>query len=142
MKSYIAAFLPESDGGYSVLFPDLPGCQTCGDSMQEAFSMAVDALDGFLRTLADDNDPIPDPSDMAEVPQKLAELCHECGIELPDSSLLQLVPAPDLNLSTVRISISLRKYALDMIDRKAKEAGMTRGAFLVEAAGAYEPVLP
>ncbi len=101
--------------------------------------MAVDVLDGFLRALADDNDPVPEASDMDEAFRKLAAICRKCEIDLPERPLLQLVPAPDLNRSTVRISVSLRKYALDMIDRKAEEAGMTRGAFLVEAAGAYEP---
>ena len=34
-----AVFTPE-DGGYSVDFPDLEGCYTCGDSLPEALEMA------------------------------------------------------------------------------------------------------
>lgn len=34
--------------GYSVVFPDCPGCQTCGDDRDDARRMARDALDGWL----------------------------------------------------------------------------------------------
>lgn len=31
------------EGGYVVSFPDLPGCLTCGETMEEALAMAEDA---------------------------------------------------------------------------------------------------
>lgn len=34
--TYLAIFHPEADGGYSVDFPDLPGCVTEGDTLSEA----------------------------------------------------------------------------------------------------------
>lgn len=34
--------------GYSVVFPDCPGCQTCGDDREDAARMAADALEGWL----------------------------------------------------------------------------------------------
>ena len=46
---YPAIFTPdEDDGGYTVSFPDLPGCITEGDTAAEAFEMAKDALGGWL----------------------------------------------------------------------------------------------
>lgn len=47
--SYPAVFLKnkESDG-YTILFPDLPGCISCGDDVKEALYMANDALGCFL----------------------------------------------------------------------------------------------
>ncbi len=39
---YPAFFLPEKEGGYSVSFPDLDGCYTCGDDLQDAIMMAED----------------------------------------------------------------------------------------------------
>lgn len=137
MKCYFAAFLPEDDGGYSVLFPDVPGCQTCGDSLEDAFSMAVEALAGHLEALADDNDPIPAPSAPDTVHEKLRALCDECDISIPETTQLQLVPAPDLNSVPVRVSVSFRRYTLDMIDRKAESVGMTRSGFLAVAASTY-----
>ncbi|MBR4741495.1 MAG: hypothetical protein IK079_01160 [Desulfovibrio sp.] len=35
------------------------------------------------------------------------------------------------------MNVSFARYKLDMIDRKAKAAGMTRSGFLAAAAGAY-----
>ena len=39
--AYPAVFTLEEDGTYSIIFPDLEGCYTCGDSLEE---MAEDAL--------------------------------------------------------------------------------------------------
>jgi hypothetical protein len=36
------------------------------------------------------------------------------------------------------VAVSFKKYALDMIDRKAKELGMTRSGFLGVAAAVYD----
>ena len=41
---YPAIFTSEPDGGYSVYFPDLEGCYTCGDTLADALFMAEDAL--------------------------------------------------------------------------------------------------
>lgn len=40
---YPAIFTPEEDGRYSVSFPDLPGCNTFGDNLENAYDMAFDA---------------------------------------------------------------------------------------------------
>lgn len=42
--AYPAIFTPEEEGGYSVFFPDLEGCYTCGDNLQDALFMAEDVL--------------------------------------------------------------------------------------------------
>lgn len=42
--AYPAVFTPETDGGFSVNFPDLEGCYTCGDDMPDALMMAEDVL--------------------------------------------------------------------------------------------------
>ena len=46
MKDYIypAVFTAESEGVYSVNFPDLKNCYTCGDDLADAFEMAKDVL--------------------------------------------------------------------------------------------------
>jgi len=45
---YPALFVPE-DIGYSVSFPDLPGCFTEGDTLEEAYEMAFAALGLYLQ---------------------------------------------------------------------------------------------
>ena len=46
LSAYPACFIKE-DSGYSIIFPDLD-IATCGDTLDDAFSMAVDCLAGFL----------------------------------------------------------------------------------------------
>ena len=54
---YPALFTPFEDGsgGYTVEFPDLPGCVTEGEDMAEALFMAEDAASGWksIRTASD-----------------------------------------------------------------------------------------
>jgi len=60
---YPAIFTCEEDG-VSVEFPDLPGCVTCGDTVEEAYRMVQDALGGYLSVLVEDGDIIPNPMPM------------------------------------------------------------------------------
>lgn len=60
--AYPAIFTPEDDGGFSVRFPDLEGCFTCGDDMPDALFMAEDALALVLYGYESDARAIPSPS--------------------------------------------------------------------------------
>jgi len=66
MSKYIypAVFHPgePNESGYTVTFPDLPGCISEGNSLDEALYMARDALGGHLYLMENDNDHIPQPS--------------------------------------------------------------------------------
>ena len=55
---YAAVFNPEDDG-YTVYFPDLPGCHTCGKTLEEALDMVNDALCLWLYHLEEDKTTIP-----------------------------------------------------------------------------------
>lgn len=59
--SYLAVFEPSGDG-YSVYFPDLPGCISFGNSYEEAQKEAADALGLHLYGMEKDNEEIPAPS--------------------------------------------------------------------------------
>lgn len=60
---YPAVFTPEENGGYSVVFPDLEGCYTCGENLEEGLEMAQDVLALVLYGYEKDNRKIPTPSD-------------------------------------------------------------------------------
>lgn len=60
---YPAIFEAESVGGYSVSFPDLPGCFTEGDTIEEAFDMARDAIGIYLAELESDGKEFPHAAD-------------------------------------------------------------------------------
>ena len=73
LTAYPACFYKE-ESGYSVIFPDLDGLATCGDSLEHAFEMAVDCLAGYLFWLDLDGETRPEPSDINEIdPRKVAE---------------------------------------------------------------------
>lgn len=50
---YPAVFIPEEDGDFSIFFPDLPGCNTCGDTMDQSYEMAIEALGLVLAYMED-----------------------------------------------------------------------------------------
>lgn len=65
---YPAIFTPFEDGkGYTVEFPDLPGCVTEGDSLCDAIYMAVDAASGWVLTELEDGGKVPKASDISSV---------------------------------------------------------------------------
>lgn len=47
-RFYPAVFTEEKESGYSVQFPDLPGCITEGDTLEQAYEMAFDAIGLYL----------------------------------------------------------------------------------------------
>ena len=59
--SYLAVF-EKSDGGYSVYFPDLPGCASWGNDLLQAQNMAREALELHLYGMEEDGEKIPAPS--------------------------------------------------------------------------------
>jgi len=140
MEIYYAGFVPYG-GKISVIFPDVPGCVTWGESTEHAYVMAVDALAGHLEALVDDDDPIPPPSSREKAWTALRAEYESLGLgPLPESTWIHPVPAPDLDMRTKQVAVSFKKYALDMIDRKAEVAGMTRSGFLLKAAQEYQIV--
>ena len=48
-----AIALAESDGGYSVVVPALPGCFTQGDTMEEVQANVIEAAEGWLAATYD-----------------------------------------------------------------------------------------
>ncbi|OLN29059.1 type II toxin-antitoxin system HicB family antitoxin [Desulfosporosinus metallidurans] len=64
MDKYLfpAIFEPRETKGYTVTFPDLPGCITEGDSLEETLLMAKEALELHLYGMEEDGDPIPSPA--------------------------------------------------------------------------------
>ncbi|MHB1325242.1 MAG: MerR family transcriptional regulator [Thermoleophilia bacterium] len=54
-KKYEVVLYPDhEDGGYLVECPELPGCESQGDTVEEALEMIRDAIQGHLEILAED----------------------------------------------------------------------------------------
>lgn len=63
---YPAVFHQEDDA-YWVEFPDLEGCHTYGNSINETMAAAQEALAGYLLTLLDQKKAIAPPSDISAI---------------------------------------------------------------------------
>ena len=73
---YPAVFTPEEEGGYSVFFPDLEGCYTCGDDLQDALFMANDVLAFVLYDYEKEGKRIPVPSKAEDVKKEGCEFVN------------------------------------------------------------------
>lgn len=62
MKLIYPAVFYKGEGGYTVEFPDLPGCVTQGETLEEAMEMAIDAASGWILIMIEDGEDIPSPS--------------------------------------------------------------------------------
>lgn len=49
------------EGGYTVAFPELPGCLTCADTLERAVQNAEDAKREWLAAALEDGCLIPEP---------------------------------------------------------------------------------
>jgi predicted RNase H-like HicB family nuclease len=64
MAKYVfPAIFTQEDKGYSIAFPDLEGCYTEGDDLQDGCDMAQDALCLVLYDMEENKKSIPNPSD-------------------------------------------------------------------------------
>lgn len=57
--SYTVLYEPQPEGGYTVTVPALPGCITEGDTLEEARTMAEDAIRAYCESLIADGQPLP-----------------------------------------------------------------------------------
>lgn len=67
MLSVYPAIFCKEETGYSVIFPDLNWLATSGDTLEEALTMSVDCLAGYLYDCEKCNETIPKPSLMTNL---------------------------------------------------------------------------
>lgn len=58
---------PESEGGYTITVPSLPGCISYGETFEKAMEMIRDAIEGWLAVAKEEGVPIPDQFESIEV---------------------------------------------------------------------------
>lgn len=125
---YIAFIHKEPDSVYGVSFPDLPGCISAGETIDDAVQNAVEALSGHVRMMEADADPIPEPRDFDAIMAD-PELAQE-----REGAMTTAVPLIRDRGSTIRVNVSFDLGLLEAIDTAASARGQTRSAFLASAA--------
>ena len=56
---YTVVLLADAKKGYTVVVPSLPGCVSEGDTVEEALSMAADAMSLYIESARQHNEEIP-----------------------------------------------------------------------------------
>jgi predicted RNase H-like HicB family nuclease len=129
---YIAYLHKDRSSDYGVSFPDVPGCITAGKTLDEASRLAPQALALHIQGMIEDGETVPEPSKVDDI---AADAARHGAI-----AFMVSVDAPD---ATVRVNITARESQIERIDRLAEAAGMTRSAFMVQAAlGAEKRAVP
>ena len=65
MTKVYPAIIHEENGSYWVEFPDLEGCSTYGETLEETLDLASEALGLYLVSLSEDGIPLPEASDLS-----------------------------------------------------------------------------
>ncbi len=72
-----AVVFEKSADGYGVFVPDLPGCVSLGDTLEEAQVNIREAIEGHLSVMREFGDAIPEPTTLTQyvevsTPQQMA----------------------------------------------------------------------
>ncbi len=134
MQHYFAAFCPEHDGRFSVLFPDLPDVVTSGNDIDDAMTMARNVLKLHLEHLCRSGEPVPAPSTFEDARSKALALYEKLSRVPVGEIFFPLIAAPDLDKTPMNISLSLPRNAVVALDRKAALAGMTLEGYITSLA--------
>ena len=59
MAKFLVYLEPAEEGGYIVSCPQLPGCVTQGETVDEALAMIKDAIQGYIASLRKHGEPLP-----------------------------------------------------------------------------------
>lgn len=66
MYTYKIHLHKETEGGFTVSVPALPGCITYGENLDEAIAMAKEAIELYIEELKERGETIPDDSHILE----------------------------------------------------------------------------
>lgn len=90
MTHYVAIVEEEPDKAIGVWFPDLPGCVSAGDTLDEAMINAAEALALWVDVARAHGSPIPSPRSLTEL-KRDPEVCEELT-----SFMVALIPLTPL----------------------------------------------
>jgi predicted RNase H-like HicB family nuclease len=104
---------------WGVTVPDLTGCFSAGDTMDEAITNAEEAVAVWIDANLDDGHAIPRPSDVA-------------SLVIPAGWVVGLVSVdPSMLDDTVeRVNVTIPRRVLARIDAQARAAGQNRSAYI------------
>ena len=121
----------EKDEGsaYGIWFPDVPGCFPAADDLEDLPATAAELLRQHVEALesAGNAVPKPRPFDAALNDKDVRQAMRRGATTL-------LVPLLADEGRTVRVNVSFDRGLVGQIDEAAKARGLTRSAFMAQAA--------
>jgi len=126
MRYPVAIETGDAKHAFGVVVPDLPGCFSAGDTLDDALTNSREAILLHLDGLLDDGQPFPAPTPI--------ELLQKKRNYRGWTWALVDVDASELGDNAARINITLPQRILRAIDAHAKKQGETRSGFLARAA--------
>lgn len=126
MKYPIAIELGDKTHAFGVVVPDLPGCFSAGDTLDEAIDNAKEAIELWLETVIDDNGAVPEPGSISQ---------HQANPEFSGWVWAVVsIDLADLSDKAERVNITLPARVLRRIDAAAKDAGESRSGYIARRA--------
>jgi len=119
----------DENSDYGVTFPDLPGCFSAGETIEEALANAQEAAECHIEGILIDSEPIPVPTNIEK---------HKDNPNFEDG--LWAIVEVDLSklcLKSKRVNITMPERLLNSLDYFAKKHGETRSGILAQAATEY-----
>jgi predicted RNase H-like HicB family nuclease len=126
MRYPIAIEAGDARHAYGVVVPDLPGCFSAGDTLDEALMNAQEGILLHLEGLLDDGKPLPKASNIEQLRRKRSFRNWTWAIVDVDMS--------QIGDKAARINITLPQRILRAVDAHARRRGETRSGFLARAA--------
>jgi predicted RNase H-like HicB family nuclease len=126
---YVAIVEKDPDSAFGIWFPDVEGCFSAGDTLEEATTNAAAALRQHVEALESAGRTVP-----AARPADVVLNDKDVRKAMKTGAILLAVPLLSDAGRTVRINVSLDKGLVDQIDEAASKRGLTRSAFLAQAA--------
>ena len=126
MNYPIAIELGDETHAFGVVVPDLPGCFSAGDTLDEAIDNAKESIELWLETVIDDNGAVPEPGAISR---------HQANAEFADWVWAVVsIDLAALSDKAERVNITLPARVLRRIDAAAKEAGESRSGCIARRA--------
>ena len=122
---YIAVAEKDADSAFGIWFPDVEGCFSAGDTLAEASANAAFALRQHAQALEEADRNVPPARTLDEL---LGD--EEVRTAAAAGAVLIAVPLSDAD----DINVALDKNLVDQIDAAAASRGLSRSAFLAQAA--------
>ena len=129
-RYYIVGIVPEEEGNFSAYVIDFPEVAAGGDTIEEAIESAFYGISVTLKDRIDRGMEIPKPSDMAHVIAMTKAERTEAELPYPEDTLYQYIKSPSIDMVPVKMTVTVKKWMVDAIDRIAENEYVTRSEII------------